>query len=377
MGKTIGQQINEYRDIITTLTPEISDLRKSVAGLEIELSKAKVQQANLLMKERQIELEARSKPFRLFIQVPINGIKELWRIFKTFVYGIFKWATGEAGKYLAIAIVIGLMIYGGISLAKPSFNISTTAKTTIEKNKWGTKYNPKSEEEYQKLEAARRSNMSKAELAKSQFDDLMGQFSELFDFGYRINAIKRLFGTFNEPTIERPRFTTGRCNNVDMLETVKVDGNASEGTYKGAAAADQKTGNCKTIYKPNPIEWEIDTSKLGSNWSELPDSIREDLSDRTKVYIPYIKDTEDGNMGSFWVPDCNHATYKKRITENGKEREEDTALPTQLLEKNNYVTCKLAKIPARIYTGSTVNGAAVNSLPANYSAAFCPAPTVR
>jgi hypothetical protein len=390
MGKTIGQQINEYVDIQKTLEPKLDGLRQSLAGLEIELNKALVRQADQILEEQKVNAIANGRPWRPIVQVPINGFKELWRIFKTFVYGLFKLATGEGGKYLVIAIVILLMIYGGMSLAKPSYKPSTVSKSVVDKNKWGTESNPKSEEEYAKLEAARRSNMSKAELAKSQFDDFVGQFSELFDFGYRVSAIQRLFGTFNEPTTARPRFSTGRCNNVDMLETVQSDNKENTaGVYKGTAEGEkprrtEEMSKCKTVFKPKDIEWEIKTGDLGTDWSELPESIQTDLQDKTTVYIPYqfSADRDAGNMGSFFVPQCDQATYKKRIIENGQVKEVPTPLPMQLLKQNNFVTCKLASHKVGNYNINT-NGLPIKtttdnveevvaSKDANYSAAFCP-----
>jgi hypothetical protein len=377
MGKTISEQIGEYQNIIDTMTPRLQTLRESLVIMDKELTKALVRQADQLLEEKKIDISSRTKPWAFIIQGPINGVKELWRIFKTFVYGLFKLATGEGGKYLVIAIVILLMIYGGMSLAKPSYSPSTV----IDRNKWGSEINPKSEEEYAKLEAARRSNMSKAELAKSQFDDLMGQFSELFDFGYRIGAIRRLFGTFNEPTTARPRFTTGRCNNIDMLETVKSD--TAEGNYGGASAADGKAGNCKTVYKPKDIQWEIKTGDLVTDWSELPTSIQNYLTgetdvtgarggtktNRTVVYIPYDRSdrsdsTKAGNMGSFFVPQCHLARYKRS---DGT----DEALPMPLLKTKDFVTCERASNPVDDYDAAKVDGK--SSLTDSVINNFCPA----
>jgi len=154
------------------------------------------------------------------------------------------------------------------------------------------------------------------------------KMSGFFEPSYQIRSFFSglRFGKKDLPFIERRRLQSGRCDNIEWMDT----------------GGDGQDGLCIRTYKPKPIRWVLDTDRM-PELDKMPDKIVMDLKsggDHLSVYIPWEQ------QGTFYVPQCDKAYYLK-IDDDGKEVK---ANASHLLVENG-LTCKRAELPSKMFAG--------------------------
>lgn len=138
---------------------------------------------------------------------------------------------------------------------------------------------------------------------KNMIIRIWNMFAGIFGLvpGGALATIKKLsFSGDDVETIERPTHKNGRCDDMTYVELAG--------------------GSCLRTSKPKDYVWELDTSQL-TDIPTLPDRIKDRLSTKTKVIMPYEENA------SYYVPQCAKAKF------------EDGTDATHLLEENGF-SCK-------------------------------------
>jgi hypothetical protein len=231
----------------------------------------------------------------------------------------------EFAKYIVFLIVIMLLIGVGISASDASSSKSSGGSSSIKP------------EDRAKMEEAKKKNMTQWESFKARIDKLFKELSSLFKLGYRFESLFKAFSKFQEKTYDRPRYYSGRCDNVNYIQVSTDVGNPP---YNGLADTDGKAGICVSSTIPNPIEWDLEKSlnnRASADIHKLPESVKNspelDYEHKKKIYIPYAT-SSISHMGSFYVPQCDAAYY---VNAKGEKKTVD------LLENHGYVSCGLKR----------------------------------
>lgn len=163
-------------------------------------------------------------------------------------------------------------------------------------------------------------------------------YNSWFTPGYQLRSLFSVFGT-NQPTVNRPTEVNGRCDNVEWQHTGGDD-----------------TGLCVKTYKPETINWTLDSDKM-PEIGKLPPKLaqRMNTSMRMQVYIPWEE------QGTFYVPQCSRA-YFKEMDDNGNEIHtpagylfNDKGLVCERVEKKSteYGTAYRPKTTTNLYDFAT------------------------
>jgi len=103
---------------------------------------------------------------------------------------------------------------------------------------------------------------------------------------------------------------------------------------------------CDATQRPKDIIWSLDLSKMGSDYSNLPDKIKNNNSKYRNILIPYDKSPE----ASFYVPQCDKAVYYDTCTD---VNDLSTCQPAPLFDDLG-LSCALKKQKSQSYTNTSI-----------------------
>ena len=166
------------------------------------------------------------------------------------------------------------------------------------------------------------------------WNNFMKQINSLFSFSHEARKFFRMFSPLSgDPnTIDRPVIGSGRCNNIEWIET--------DGEAHIANEGDQ--GYCETTILPNDIKWKLDTSKM-PEYGELPKVAKDSVKKQLDVIIPWDHNDE----ASFYVPQCDKAVYAN--TCDPKDPKNYNKCKRADLLEDNGMTCRLREQTSLMY----------------------------
>lgn len=150
------------------------------------------------------------------------------------------------------------------------------------------------------------------------------KLKELIKPSYKFRLFIRSISPFQGalPSTQRQQMMSGRCDHLRWIQDT----------------SDGAQGFCHSAIRPKDIVWEMDMSKL-PEYFELPDERRAEMQSRLKIRIPYSVYPQD----SFYVPECDRATFIDYKDANGNE------MPAPLFEDTG-MACKMREVPSMKYT---------------------------
>lgn len=332
----LQEKLFKHNNVITRLQDKLNMASKRLDVTRMAYYNAK-EPAEKATRQAEIFYEKTSSTFVKFVRwmysVLITFLRWLYNVIGNILNAGARDLNKQVAKYFVFVVIIAMIVSFTFAAAGDSKGAFTTGSVGV------TQTSKISQEDVYKIDAAKRKNMSTTEVIQQTLRKWWQYIKSFFDFGYKFNSTLKMFGSFDEATIDRPRFFSGRCDNIEYVQVPSQDG-----TYGGLDVTDGKQGACITSTKPKPIEWDL-TSELQSSkeFTELPESIKNspEVQQQTKIKIPYYT-SSIGNIGSFWVPQCQKAYY---VDKSGTKRE------VNMFDSDN-VQCRPKSIPIVKISGS-------------------------
>ena len=166
------------------------------------------------------------------------------------------------------------------------------------------------------------------------FNSFFNQLNKIFSFSYETKKFLRMLSPLSGDVSsnDRPIIGSGRCNNMEWVETDGESRMGSEG----------EQGYCETTILPNDIKWKLDTARM-PEYGELPKVVRDSIKNQLDIIIPWSHNEE----ASFYVPQCDKAVFAK--TCDPKDPTNYAKCKRADLLEDNGMTCKLREQTSLMY----------------------------
>lgn len=270
---------------LDNLTSQIKEMKTSIDLARSKMNSAATEYSQRRLKRAEMKraTQLQERPYdywpawqkALFRsgEAVINAISNFIAWFVSKFDTLFK----DASHYIVFFGVIFLLIAGTSMGLKSSPSTSTSG--TSKRNQ-------------QEIEKNRVSEMTVTEKIIYYIKKF---FNNVFRPDYRIRSFLNMFSKPNEARLPREKIDSGRCDNVNRIET----------TQEGAG------GYCVAAKVPEDISWDVDVTRI-TDWEKLPENVKNQNS-KLKIYMPYVT-TTIGPEDTFYVPQCDKTYYKD---ENG------------------------------------------------------------
>lgn len=175
----------------------------------------------------------------------------------------------------------------------------------------------------------------KRNIAKEgMFNSFFNQLNKIFSLSYETKKFLRMLSPLSGDVSsnDRPMIASGRCNNMEWVETDGESRMGSEG----------QQGYCETTILPNDIKWKLDTTRM-PEYGELPKVVRDRIKNQLDIIIPWNHNEE----ASFYVPQCDKAVFAK--TCDPKDPTNYAKCKRADLLEDNGMTCKLREQTSLMY----------------------------
>lgn len=166
------------------------------------------------------------------------------------------------------------------------------------------------------------------------FNSFFNQLNKIFSFSYETKKFLRMLSPLSGDVSsnDRPIIGSGRCNNMEWVETNGESRIGSEG----------EQGYCETTILPNDIKWKLDTARM-PEYAELPKILKDSIKNQLDIIIPWSHNEE----ASFYVPQCDKAVFAK--TCDPKDPTNYAKCKRADLLEDNGMTCKLREQTSLMY----------------------------